>query len=70
MAAREKCPTSDSALVAIARIQLQAGRKMEALSALRKAVELNASNKKLLQINQYFAALYHDPEFMAIVGAN
>ena len=70
LAAREKCPTSDNALLAIARIQLQLGAKSEALSAIRRAVELNPNNKKQIPLNKDFAPLSGDPEFLAIVGLN
>jgi uncharacterized Ntn-hydrolase superfamily protein len=68
IAARDKCPTSDNALVTIARIQLEMGQKAEALAALRQAVDLNPANKKQLQVNKSFEALFKDPQFIAIVG--
>ena len=69
-AAKDKCPTNDNALVAIARIQLGLGQKAEALAALSQAVALNPNNKKQLQSNKNFEGLYKDPEFMSIVGSN
>jgi uncharacterized Ntn-hydrolase superfamily protein len=70
VAARDKCPTNDNALIAIARIQYETGQKTEALTALRQAVALNPSNRKQLQANRSFEGLYKDPEFIAIVSAN
>jgi uncharacterized Ntn-hydrolase superfamily protein len=70
LAARDKCPTNDNALLAIARIQLELGQKAEALAALRQAVALNPNNKKQLQANKSFEGLYKDPEFLSVVGSN
>lgn len=70
VAARDKCPTNDNALVTLARVHLEMGKKAEALADLRQAVALNASNKKQLRINKSFEGLYQDPEFIAIVGTN
>jgi uncharacterized Ntn-hydrolase superfamily protein len=69
-AAHDKCPTSDNALIAIARIHLRMGQKAEALVALRKAVELNGNNKKQLQVNKEFTSLARDAEFRALVGTS
>ena len=46
------------------------GRKAEALTAIRQAIDLNPSNKKQLRINKSFETLSKDPEFIAIVGSN
>ena len=70
VAARDKCPTNDNALVAIGRIRLEMGQKAEALAALSQAVALNPNNKKQLQVNKSFESLYKDPEFVSIVGTN
>jgi uncharacterized Ntn-hydrolase superfamily protein len=70
IAARDKCPTNDNALVTLARVHLEMGQKAEALATLRQAVALNASNKKQLQMNKSFERLYKDQEFIAIVGSN
>jgi uncharacterized Ntn-hydrolase superfamily protein len=70
VAARDKCPTNDNALVAIARIQLELGQKAEAIAALSQAVALNPNNKKQLQVNKSFEGLYKDPEFISLVGPN
>jgi uncharacterized Ntn-hydrolase superfamily protein len=70
VAARDKCPTNDNALVAIGRIHLEMGQKAEALAALSQAVALNPNNKKQLQVNKNFESLYKDPEFVSIVGPN
>ena len=69
-AAREKSPTNDNAWIALANIHLQMGQKRDALSALRRAVELNPANKKQLLRNSAFEALYKDPEFLKIVGSD
>ena len=68
--AAEKCPTSDNAVLVLARIHLGMGLKTEALADLRQAVALNPSNKKQLQVNKSFEALYRDSEFVKIVGSN
>jgi uncharacterized Ntn-hydrolase superfamily protein len=70
VAARDKCPTNDNALVAIARIQLEMGQRAEALTALSQAVVLNPNNKRQLRVNKSFESLYKDPEFIFIVGLN
>ncbi|OLC47111.1 MAG: hypothetical protein AUH43_12455 [Acidobacteria bacterium 13_1_40CM_65_14] len=69
-AAREKSPTNDSAWVALANIHLQMGQRHEALSAISRAVELNPANKRQLQSNKAFEALYKDPDFLKIVGSS
>jgi uncharacterized Ntn-hydrolase superfamily protein len=69
-AAQQKSPASDGAWVALANIQLQMGQKGEALSALEHAVELNPANKRQLQSNKAFEALYKDPGFLKIVGGS
>ena len=69
-AAREKSPTNDNAWIALANIHLQMGQKRDALSALRRAVELNPANKKQLLRNSAFEALYKDTEFLKIVGSD
>jgi len=66
-AAKEKSPTNDNAWVTLANIHLQMGQKSEALSAIGRAVELNPANKRQLQNNKAFEALYKDPEFVKIV---
>jgi len=67
-AAREKSPTNDSAWVALANIHLQMGQRGEALSAIGRAVELNPANKRQLQSNKAFEALFKDPDFLKIVS--
>ncbi|MBI4520992.1 MAG: DUF1028 domain-containing protein [Gemmatimonadetes bacterium] len=68
MAALEKAPDYDNVWVAIANVHLQAGRKAEALAAIRRAVELNPANKRQLPRNASFEALHRDPEFLRIVS--
>src|ERR1700722_17130250 len=58
MAAQDKCPTNDNALVSIARIRLEMGQKAEALAAISQAVALNPNNKKQLRLNRNFEGLY------------
>jgi len=70
LAARDKSATNDSAWVALANIHLRMGQKAEAMSALARAVELNPANKKQLPRNRDFEGVYHDPDFMRIVGGD
>ena len=66
--ARDTSPENDNAWVALANVHLRAGRKADALAALRRAVELNPGNRRQLPRNQNFASLREDPEFRSIVG--
>jgi uncharacterized Ntn-hydrolase superfamily protein len=66
--ALEKAPTSDNVYTSMANIHLQAGRKTEALEALRKAVELNPANKRQLPRNANFASLHQDADFLRIIA--
>lgn len=68
MEAKEKFPDNDNAWVALASIYLQMGQKDEALSALKRAVVLNPSNKKQLSRNKAFEPLYGDAEFANMVS--
>lgn len=63
----EMSPENDNAWVAIANIHLRAGRKTQALEAIRRAVELNPGNKRQLPRNQNFQSLASDAAFLAIV---
>ena len=63
----EMSPENDNAWVAIASIHLRAGRKTQALEAIRRAVELNPGNKRQLPRNTNFQSLSGDPAFLAIV---
>jgi uncharacterized Ntn-hydrolase superfamily protein len=69
-AAQQKSPTSDGVWVALANIHLQMGQKGDALAALEHAVELNPANKRQLQSNKTFEALYKDPGFLKIVSGS
>jgi uncharacterized Ntn-hydrolase superfamily protein len=60
-------PENDNAWVAIANIHLRAGRKTQALEAIRRAVELNPGNKRQLPKNTNFQSLASDPAFLAII---
>jgi uncharacterized Ntn-hydrolase superfamily protein len=59
-------PENDNAWVALAAIHLKAGRKPAALDALRKAIELNPTNRRQLPKNQNFKPLADDPEFQKL----
>ena len=63
----ETSPENDNAWVAIANVHLRAGRKTQALEAIRRAVELNPANKRQLPRNANFQSLAGDPAFLAIV---
>lgn len=63
----EMSPENDNAWVAIANIHLRAGRKTQALEAIRRAVELNPGNKRQLPRNANFQSLASDAAFLAIV---
>jgi uncharacterized Ntn-hydrolase superfamily protein len=64
-----KSPENDNAYVALANIQLKMNQKPQALTTIRKAVELNPANKKRLPINENFKSLVSDPEFKKITGS-
>lgn len=63
----EMSPENDNAWVAIANIHLRAGRRTQALEAIRRAVELNPGNKRQLPRNQNFQSLASDAAFLVIV---
>ena len=63
-------PAADNIWVSMGQIHLLAGRKTEALAALRKAVEMNPWNKGQLRRDARFDAIKTDPEFVRIVGAS
>lgn len=65
----ELSPENDNAWVGLASIHLRAGRKPAALDALKRAVDLNAANKRQLPKNQNFAALFADPDFRRLIGS-
>ena len=69
LSAREKSPEYDEAWVAFATTELAAGRKANALDALRKAIELNAANARQLPKNRAFESLWSDPEFRRLTGS-
>jgi len=68
MQLRDELPTLDNVWVALANMYLRMNRKADALSAIRKAVELNPANKRQLPRNTNFESLRTDPEFLRIVG--
>ena len=67
LAARDKDPNNDNAWVALANIHLKAGRKADALSAIGKAIELNAANRRQIPKNRNFEPLSNDPEFKRLI---
>lgn len=64
--ASQLSPENDNAWVALASMQLKAGRKPAALEALRKAIDLNPANRRQLQRNPNFETLKEDSEFKKI----
>ncbi|MBI1875991.1 MAG: DUF1028 domain-containing protein [Acidobacteria bacterium] len=70
LAARDKAPDNDNAWVAIANIHLKAGRKADALAAIRRAIELNAANRRQLPKNRNFETLMNDPEFKRLTSGS
>ena len=64
VAARDRSPDYDSTWVVLGDVYLSMGRKTDALAALRRAVELNPSNKNMLPRNPKFEALLRDADFM------
>jgi uncharacterized Ntn-hydrolase superfamily protein len=68
LAARDKSPANDNAWVALASAYLKMDRKADALSALRKAVDLNPGNKRQVPRNRNFEKLLADPDFVKIVS--
>jgi uncharacterized Ntn-hydrolase superfamily protein len=64
-----KAPGNDNAYVALASIQLKMNQKDNALTTLKKAIELNPGNKRQLPKNQNFKTLFDDPQFKMIVGS-
>jgi len=70
---RDKIPTSDAVWIALAGMYVKMGRKADALSAVRRAVELNPANKRKgsggLARNPTFESLRSDPEWIRIMGS-
>jgi len=67
-AATRLSPENDNAWVALAHIQIRAGRRPAALDAIRRAVELNPGNRRQLPLNRNFEPLWADAEFRRITG--
>ena len=59
-AARDASPENDNAWVALANISVRLGQKAEAVVALKKAAELNPSNKVNLPKNPVFEELHKE----------
>jgi len=66
---RDELPEKDNIWVALANMYLKMNRKVDAMSALRKAIELNPANKRQLQRNRNFESIHNDPEFLKLVGS-
>ena len=66
-AARDKDPNNDNAWVALANIHLKARHKSDALAAIRKAIALNAANRRQIPRNRNFETLLNDPEFKRLI---
>jgi uncharacterized Ntn-hydrolase superfamily protein len=67
-AATEKSPENDNAWVTLATVHVRGGRKADALAAIRKAVELNESNRRRIPQNAAFKSLTEDPEFQRLTA--
>jgi len=68
LAAEAKSPTNDAAPIALAKIHLQLGQKAEALTDIRRAIQLNENNRKQLLNDKSFVAVANDPGFLAIIN--
>jgi len=64
---RDELPEKDNIWVALANMYLKMNRKADALSSLRKAIELNPANKRQLPKNRNFETIHNDPEFLRLV---
>jgi len=64
-----KSPENDNAYVALANIQLKSNQRNEALTTLRKAVELNPANRRQLPKNNNFKSYMNDPDFKRVFGS-
>ena len=69
---RERIPDNDNVWIALGSLYLKMNRKADALSAVRRAVELNPSNRRKgsggLPRNPAFEALRADPEWLRIMS--
>jgi tetratricopeptide (TPR) repeat protein len=68
MKAKDKSPEIDSNWITLAEVYLRSGQKPDSLAAIRKAVDLNPSNKNQLPLNRAFESLKDDPEFKKIMA--
>jgi tetratricopeptide (TPR) repeat protein len=68
---RERIPDNDNVWIALGSLYLKMNRKADALNAVRRAVELNPSNKRKgsggLPRHPSFEALRADPEWLRIM---
>ena len=69
---RERIPDNDNVWIALGSLYLKMNRKADALSAVRRAVELNPSNRRKgsggLPRHPAFEALRADPEWLRIMS--
>lgn len=70
---REKIPEKDNVWIALAGMYLKMNRRVDALAAIRRAVELNPANKRPgsggLPRNPTFESLRSDPEWIRIMSS-
>ena len=68
---RDRIPGKDNVWIALANMYLQLGRRVDALEAIRRAVEINPYNTRRgsggLPRNASFEALWADPEWVRIM---
>ena len=65
-AARDKSPDNDNAWVALASGYLKSNRKVDALAALKRAIEINPGAKQAVQRSTNFSGLRDDPGFLQL----
>jgi uncharacterized Ntn-hydrolase superfamily protein len=70
LAAREKSPEYDEAWLAWAATELASDRKASAIDGLRRAIDLNAVNRRQLPRNRTFEALWSDADFIRLTATS
>jgi uncharacterized Ntn-hydrolase superfamily protein len=70
LAAREKSPEYDEAWLVWAATELAADRKPSAIEGLRRAIELNPTNRRQLPRNRNFEPLWADPDFVRLTASS
>ena len=63
-----KSPENDNAYVALASMQLRNNQKAQALTTLKKALDINPANKRYLPKNPTFKDLANDPDVKKLLG--